>query len=67
VGRKQLVAVILLLVVVAVAAAVAFAATSHGDGKQPRPARPAVARGVGDDNADVMRALERDKLARSHK
>jgi hypothetical protein len=65
VGRKQLVAV--LVVVVAVAIAVAVAAASRGGAKQPKPAaRPAVLNGLGDDDANVMRRLQRKNLLRSH-
>jgi hypothetical protein len=67
VGRKQLIAVI--VVVIAVAAAVAVAAASRGGGA--KPAAPvgtsAQMTGVGDDDANVMRQLQRDKVQKSHK
>jgi hypothetical protein len=65
VGRKQLAVVLVLLVAVAVA--VAVAAASRGDRKPSAPARPAVVRGVGDDDANLMRRLERDKQGRAQK
>gem|GEM_PF-6961587 len=64
-GRKQL--VVVLVLVVAVAVAVAFAVASRGDGKPSTPTRPAVMRSIGDDNANLMRRLQRDKSARSHR
>lgn len=67
-GRKQLAVVLVLVVAVAVAVAVAAASRGAGKPSKPaRPARPAVMRGVGDDDANLMRRLQRDKLARSHK
>jgi hypothetical protein len=67
VGRKQLVAVIVVLV--AVAAAVIVAAASRGG--NPKPAGPTGTlshmNGVGDDNANVMRRLQREKLKKSQK
>jgi cytochrome oxidase Cu insertion factor (SCO1/SenC/PrrC family) len=68
VGRKQLVVIFVLLV--AVALAVAVAAASRGDDKAPqtKPAGPAVtSKGLGDDDANVMRRLQRPRLVRAHK
>jgi flagellar basal body-associated protein FliL len=68
VGRKQV--VVLVVVLVAVAIAVAVAAASRGSGhKAPRtkPATPAAMKGVGDDDANLMRRLQRTKLVRAHK
>jgi hypothetical protein len=65
VGRKQFVVVIAVLAAVAIAVAVA-AASRGGDAKTPvRPA--AMTNAPGDDDANVMRQLQRDKAARSHK
>jgi hypothetical protein len=63
VGRKQLAVVLVLLVAVVVA----VAAASRRDSKPSAPARPAVVRGVGDDDANLMRRLQRDKQGRTHK
>jgi len=62
VARKQL--AVVLVLVVAVAVAVAVAAASRGDGKPSSPARPALMRGVGDDNANLMRRLQRNRVDR---
>jgi hypothetical protein len=68
VGRKQLVAVLVVVVADAIAVAVAAASRGHDGGKPvPRqPVRPA-AMGLGDDDANTMRRLQRQKLVRSHK
>jgi hypothetical protein len=65
VGRKHF--VVVLVLVVAVAVALAVAAASRGDGKPSKPARPALMRGVRDDDANLMRRLQRDARARSQK
>jgi hypothetical protein len=44
---------------------VAVAAASRGGGAQP--STPAHTTGVGDDDANVMRQLQREKLKKSHK
>lgn len=68
-GRKSLVAVLVVLVAVAVAVAVAPASlggASGGGTKQPRLSPSAAASGgVGDDDANLMRKLQRDQLARA--
>jgi hypothetical protein len=67
VGRRQLAVVLVLVIAIAVAVAVAAASRGAGKPSQPGPpAQPAVMR-VGDDDANLMRRLQRDKLARSHK
>jgi hypothetical protein len=65
VGRWQLVAVLVLAVAVAVG--VAIAAASRGSGKPSKPAPSVLLRGVGDDDANLMRRLQRDQRARSQK
>lgn len=64
-GRKHLVAALALAVAIAVG--VAVAAASRGSGNPSKPAPPALTRGAGDDNANLMRRLQRDKRARSQK
>ncbi len=58
-----------MIVLVAVAVAVAVAAASRGGGDKPAapPSTPAHMTGVGDDDANVMRQLQREKLKKSHK
>jgi hypothetical protein len=57
--------VVLLIVAVAVVAGIAIA--SRKSAKPAPPVRPALVRGAGEDNADLMRRLQRDKLLRSKK
>jgi hypothetical protein len=61
--------VAVIVALVALAAAVAVAAASRGGGTKPvAPAgSPAQMTGVGDDDANVMRRLQRDKLKKSQK
>lgn len=60
---------VVIVVVVAIAAAVAVAAASRGGNAKPAAPAGTTAHlnGVGDDNANVMRQLQRDKLKQSHK
>jgi hypothetical protein len=52
-----------LVVVSTVAVVVAIAVVSRDSGKPATPARPALnLRGAGEDNADLMRRLQRDKM-----
>jgi hypothetical protein len=69
VGRKQLVVVVVVLVSVAVAVTVAAASRGSGDnGSRAKPASPAAtSNGLGDDDANLMRRLQRNKLVRSRK
>jgi hypothetical protein len=68
VGRKQFAVVIVVLVALAVAAAVAAASRRSGNGTQAKPLQPpAMSNGLGDDNANLMRRLQRQKLAGKHK
>ncbi len=64
-GRKQL--VVLVVVLVAVAVAVTVAAASRGSGDNGPRAKPSISNGLGDDDANLMRQLQRNKLVRSHK
>jgi hypothetical protein len=51
------------LVVLTVAVVAASAVVSRGSGKPATPAHPALnLRGAGEDNADLMRRLQRDKM-----
>jgi hypothetical protein len=63
VARKQFAAAFVVLLALAVG--LAIAAGSRGDGKPSQRVRPALVRGAGDDNADVMRRLQRDERARA--
>jgi hypothetical protein len=63
VGRKQFLAAF--VAIVALAVGLAVAAGSRGDGKPSQGVRPALVRNAGDDNADVMRRLQRDERARA--
>ena len=65
-GRKQFAVVIVVLVALAVAAAVAAASRRSGNGTKPLQP-PAMSNGLGDDNANLMRRLQRQKLAGKHK
>jgi hypothetical protein len=67
VGRKPFAVVLVVVVAVAVVMAVAAASGGGGGGAKTPPARPAVSNGLGDDDANLMRQLQRDKLAKSHK
>jgi hypothetical protein len=65
VRRKQLAVVIAVLAAVAIAVGVVTASRGGGAKTPVRPA--AVTNGSADDDANVMRQLQRDKLAPSHK
>lgn len=68
-GRKQLVALVVVVVAVAIAVAVGAASRGSGDsGTRTTPVTPAaMSGGLGDDDANLMRQLQRNKLVRSHK
>ncbi len=67
VGRTPPVAVLAVLALL-VAVAVAVAAASRGDGNVPQTKpSPVSATRLGDDDANLMRRLQRDKAMRSHK
>lgn len=61
-GRSQLVVVLALVVAIAIGVGVAVAARGSS-----KPAGPSLVRGAGDDDANVMRALQRQKAAGAHK
>jgi hypothetical protein len=63
VGRKRFG---VLIVVSLIAAVVAIAVVSRDGGKPATPAHPGLdLRGAGEDNADLMRRLQRDKMRTS--
>jgi hypothetical protein len=61
--------VAVIVVLVAIAAAVAVAAASRGSSAKPAAPAGTTAQmnGLGDDDANVMRQLQRDRLKQSHK